>query len=109
MSEPTSPIDPRINDLITRTKVGRNTQEFIRTPTGRAIVERAVGDYRKAISELQEMSFREYEGSSSEELNQYRKISLNLATPLSCCNGWMRLLQMVKMLRSWLGIKMMNN
>ena len=82
MSEPTSPIDPRINDLITRTKVGRNTQEFIRTPTGRAIVERAVGDYRKAISDLQDMSFREYEGSSSEELNQYRKISLNLATPL---------------------------
>ena len=82
MSEPTSPIDPRINDLITRTKVGRHTQEFIRTPTGRAIVERAVGDYRKAISALQDMSFREYEGSSSEELNQYRKISLNLATPL---------------------------
>tara|TARA_R110002020_G_scaffold10358_2_gene39848 strand:- start:504 stop:830 length:327 start_codon:yes stop_codon:yes gene_type:complete len=82
MSEPTSPIDPRINDLITRTKVGRNTQEFIRTPTGRAIVERAIGDYRKAISDLQDMSFREYEGSSSEELNQYRKISLNLATPL---------------------------
>jgi hypothetical protein len=82
MSESTNPIDPRINDLITRTKVGRNTQEFIRTPTGRAILERAVGDYRKAISDLQDMSFREYEGSSSEELNQYRKISLNLATPL---------------------------
>ena len=82
MSEPESPLDPRINDLITRTKVGRNTQEFIRTPTGKAIVERAVGDYRKAISDLQEMSLQEYEGSSSEELNQYRKISLNLATPL---------------------------
>ena len=41
-----------------------------------------MGDYRKAISDLQDMSFREYEGSSSEELNQYRKISLNLATPL---------------------------
>jgi len=82
MSEPTNPLDPRINDLITRTKVGRNTQEFIRTPTGKAIVERAVGDYRKAISDLQEMSLQEYEGSSSEELNQYRKISLNLATPL---------------------------
>ena len=82
MSEPTNPLDPRINDLITRTKVGRNTQEFIRTPTGKAIVERAVGDYRKAISNLQDMSLREYEGSSSEELNQYRKISLDLATPL---------------------------
>ena len=82
MSESESPLDPRINDLITRTKVGRNTQEFIRTPTGKAIVERAVGDYRKAISDLQEMSLQEYEGSSSEELNQYRKISLNLATPL---------------------------
>ena len=82
MSEFINPADLRVDDLVTRTKIGRTTQEFIRTPTGRAIVERAIGDYRKAISDLQDMSFREYEGSSSEELNQYRKISLNLATPL---------------------------
>ena len=82
MSAFKNPADPRVDDLITRTKVGRTTQEFIRTPTGKAIVERAIGDYRKAISDLQEIVLQEYTGSSEEELKQYRKISSNLATPL---------------------------
>ena len=82
MSEFKNPADPRVDDLITRTKVGRTTQEFIRTPTGKALIDRAILDYRKAIVNLQEMSFQEYEGSSNEELNQYRKISSTLATPL---------------------------
>ena len=82
MSEFTNPADPRVDDLITRTKVGRTTQEFLRTPTGKAIVDRAILDYRKGISDLQKMVSQEYTGSSSEELNQYRKISSTLATPL---------------------------
>ena len=82
MSEFTNPAEPRVDDLITRTKVGRTTQEFIRTPTGKAIVERAIMDYRKGIVDLQKMISQEYTGSSSEELNQYRKISSHLATPL---------------------------
>ena len=82
MSEFSNPVDPRVDDLLTRIKVGRSTHEFIRTPTGKAIVERAIGDYRKAISDLQEIVFQEYTGSSEEELKQYRKISLTLATPL---------------------------
>ena len=82
MSEFTNPAEPRVDDLITRTKVGRTTQEFIRTPTGKAIVDRAILDYRKGISDLQKMVSQEYAGSSSEELNQYRKISSTLATPL---------------------------
>ena len=82
MSEFTNPAEPRVDDLITRTKVGRTTQEFIRTPTGKAIVDRAVMDYRKGIADLQKMVSQEYTGSSSEELNQYRKISSTLATPL---------------------------
>ena len=82
MSEFKNPADPRVDDLITRTKVGRTTQEFIRTPTGKALIDRAILDYRKAIVNLQEMSFQEYKGSSNEELNQYRKISSTLATPL---------------------------
>ena len=82
MTEFKNPADPRIDDLITRTKIGRGAQEFIRTPTGKAIVERAVADYRSAISELQKMSFEEWSGSSEEELKHYRKISNNLATPL---------------------------
>ena len=82
MSEFTNPAEPRVDDLITRTKVGRTTQEFIRTPTGKAIVDRAILDYRKGISDLQKMVSQEYAGSSSEELNQYSKISSTLATPL---------------------------
>ena len=82
MSEFTNPAEPRVDDLITRTKVGRTTKEFIRTPTGKAIVDRAIMDYRKGIVDLQKMISQEYTGSSSEELNQYRKISSHLATPL---------------------------
>jgi hypothetical protein len=82
MSEFKNPADPRIDDLVTRTKVGRTTQEFIRTPTGKAIIDRAILDYRKGIADLQQMVSQEYTGSSSEELNQYRKISSHLATPL---------------------------
>ena len=82
MSEFGNPVDPRVDDLLTRIKVGRSTHEFIRTPTGKAIVERAISDYRKGISDLQEIAFQEYTGSSEEELKQYRKISSTLATPL---------------------------
>ena len=82
MSEFNNPSDPRIDDLITRTQIGRNTQEFIRTPTGKAVVERAIADYRNALGELQKMTFQEWSGSSDEELKHYRSISNNLATPL---------------------------
>ena len=49
MTDFQNPAAPKIDELITRTKVGRGTQEFIRTPTGKAIVERAIADYRKAL------------------------------------------------------------
>ena len=82
MNEFNNPDDPRVDDLLTRINVGRSTHEFIRTPTGKAIIERAVADYRKGISDLQEIAFQEYTGSSEEELKQYRRISSTLATPL---------------------------
>jgi len=82
MSDFNNPNDPRIDELITRTQIGRNTQEFIRTPTGKAIVERAVIDYRRGILSLQEIAFQDWSGSSEEELKHYRKISNDLATPL---------------------------
>ena len=82
MSDFNNPNDPRIDELITRTQVGRTTQEFIRTPTGKAIVERAVIDYRRGILALQEIAFQDWSGSSEEELKHYRKISNDLATPL---------------------------
>ena len=82
MTDYQNPAAPKIDELITRTKIGRGTQEFIRTPTGKAVVERAISDYRKALVELQKMAFEEWSGSSEEELKQYRKISNDLATPL---------------------------
>jgi hypothetical protein len=82
MTDFKNPAAPQIDELITRTKVGRGTQEFIRTPTGKAVVERAIADYRKALGELQKMAFQEWTGSSEEELKHYRKISIDLATPL---------------------------
>ena len=82
MTDYQNPAAPKIDELIVRTKVGRGTEEFIRTPTGKAIVERAVNDYRGGILSLQEMAFQEGSGSSEEELKQYRKISNDLATPL---------------------------
>ena len=82
MSEFSNPVDPRVDDLLTRIQVGRSTHEFIRTPTGKAIVERAVNDYRRGILSLQEIVFQDWSGSSEEELKHYRKISNDLATPL---------------------------
>ena len=82
MSEFSNPVDPRVDDLLLIGLLNIRRHEFIRTPTGKAIVERAIGDYRKAISDLQEIVFQEYTGSSEEELKQYRKISSTLATPL---------------------------
>ena len=82
MTDYQNPAAPKIDELIVRTKVGRGTEEFIRTPTGKAVVERAIADYRKALGELQNMAFDEWTGSSEEELKHYRKISNDLATPL---------------------------
>jgi O-acetyl-ADP-ribose deacetylase (regulator of RNase III) len=73
---------PNVDELIKRTQIGEKTSEFIRTSTGKAIVERAINDYRSGISSLQDMALMEWEGSSEEELKLYRKISFNLATPL---------------------------
>jgi|TARA_X000001388_G_C2234295_1_gene124591 hypothetical protein len=83
MSEYYDPSLPNVDELIQRTQIGQKTQEFVRTPTGKAILERALSDYRKGIKSLQEMSFQEWSGSSEEELKYYRKITLALATPLS--------------------------
>jgi hypothetical protein len=76
------PTDVNIDELIKRVRVGRSTEELIRTPTGSSIVNRATQDYRNGLEALQKMAMQEWVGSSEEELQQYRKISNNLATPL---------------------------
>jgi hypothetical protein len=83
MSEYYDPSLPNVDELIERTQIGQKTQEFIRTPTGRSLLDRALNQYREGINGLQEMAFQEWSGSSEEELKHYRKISSSLATPLS--------------------------
>jgi len=82
MSELYNPNDLTTEDLLKRIKVSNQTRDFIRSSTGTAICERALGEYNAAIRSLQKISVEGWRGSSEEELNKYRKISNNLATPL---------------------------
>ena len=77
-----NPSDLNAEELIKRVRVGNATQEFIRTPTGLSIAARAINEYRDGIEAFQKMAMLEWVGSSEEELQQYRKISNNLATPI---------------------------
>jgi hypothetical protein len=76
------PSDINVDELLTRVRVGKSTEELIRTPTGSALISRATQDYREGLVALHKMAMQEWVGSSEEELQQYRKISNNLATPL---------------------------
>lgn len=76
------PSDVNIEDLVKRVRVGKATEEFIRTPTGLAIFDRAIGEYRDGIGTFQKMAIQEWVGSSEEELQQYRNLSHKLATPI---------------------------
>jgi hypothetical protein len=76
------PTEVNIDELIKRVRVSRSTEELIRTPTGSSLISRATQDYRQGIEALNKMAMQEWVGSSEEELQQYRKISNNLATPL---------------------------
>ena len=77
-----NPADMNDEDLVKRVRVGRATEELIRTPTGLSVIGRAIQDYREGIQALEKMAMQEWTGSSEEELQQYRRISNNLATPL---------------------------
>ncbi len=77
-----NPGDVTAEDLIKRVRIGHATQEFIRTPTGLTIAERAINQYRTGVEAFQKMAMQEWVGSSEEELQHYRKISNDLATPL---------------------------
>ena len=77
-----NPTETGIEEFVKRIRIGSKTREFVKTPTGEAVMQRALLDYRTGIEDLQEISLQGWVGSSEEELKQYRKISLNLATPL---------------------------
>tara|TARA_Y100001951_G_C11288821_1_gene270719 strand:- start:746 stop:1075 length:330 start_codon:yes stop_codon:yes gene_type:complete len=77
-----NPSDVNVEDLVKRVRVGKATEEFIRTPTGLSIADRAITEYREGLEAFQKMAMQEWVGSPEEELQQYRKISNKLATPL---------------------------
>ena len=58
------PTDVNVDDLITRVRVSRSTEELIRTPTGSSLISRATQDYRDGIEALQKMAMQEWVGSS---------------------------------------------
>ena len=76
------PAEVGIEDLVKRTRVGYQTREFISTPTGSAMIGRALSEYRKGIETLQKMAMKEWRGSPDKELAEYRALASNLATPV---------------------------
>jgi len=76
------PAEIGVEDLVKRTRVGVRTREFINTPTGTAIVERSLNEYRRGIESLQKMAMKEWKGSPDKELAEYRSLASDLATPL---------------------------
>ena len=61
-----NPGDITAEDLIKRVRIGHATEEFIRTPTGLTIAERAINQYRKGVEAFQKMAMQEWVGSSEE-------------------------------------------
>ena len=82
------PSEAGIDDLVKRVRVGEKTKEFVSTPTGNALISRALIEYRNGIELLQDMSLQGYSGSPEEELNKYRKMSDKLSSPIKVLR-WM--------------------
>tara|TARA_R100001244_G_scaffold56567_1_gene48217 strand:- start:156 stop:491 length:336 start_codon:yes stop_codon:yes gene_type:complete len=82
------PAESGIDELVKRVRVGEKTKEFVSSPVGKALMSRALAEYRNGIERLQDFALNGYEGSSEEELNKYRKISGNLSSPIKVLR-WM--------------------
>jgi len=77
--------DPReigIDDLVKRIRIGHATKDFLNTSVGHAILNKALSDYYKALNLLEDIGLKGFNGSSEEELTEYRKIVSDLSTPL---------------------------
>jgi len=77
--------DPReigIDDLVKRIRIGHATRDFLNTSVGQVILSKALKEYVKGINKLEIIGFNGFEGSSEEELKEYRKIISDLSTPL---------------------------
>lgn len=77
-----NPNDLDAETLIKRVRISYQTKEFLKTPTGLAIFDRAIKDYHSGIKSLEKMAVQQWVGSSEEELKRYREISNGIATPL---------------------------
>ena len=75
------PSDLSVDDLVKRVRVGRATEEFVRSPVGTSVCMRALAEYREGIESLQDITTYEWSGSSEEELAKYREICSRLALP----------------------------
>lgn len=88
--------DPRevgIDDLIKRVRIGHATKDFLNTSVGRAILNKALNDYKKGLSLLEDIGVNGFNGSSEEELKEYRKIISDLSTPLKALKWFDSVLQ----------------
>ena len=77
--------DPReigIDDLVKRIRIGYATKDFLNTSVGHAILNKALNDYVKGLNLLEDIGLNGFNGSSEEELTEYRKIISDLSTPL---------------------------
>ena len=75
------PTDVNVDDLITRVRVSRSTEELIRTPTGSSLISRATQDYREGIEALQKMAMQEWVGSSEEPTHSCIAIFCSASIP----------------------------
>ena len=54
------PTEVNIDELTKRVRIGRSTEELIRTPTGSSLIIRATQDYRGGLEALQKMAMLEW-------------------------------------------------
>ena len=76
-----APSDLSVDDLVKRVRLGRATEELVRSPVGTSVCMRALSEYREGVESLQDITTYEWSGSSEEELAKYREICSRLAIP----------------------------
>jgi hypothetical protein len=87
------PSEIGINDLNKRIRLGQATKDFLTTSVGSAILNKALSDYKKGLSLLENIGVNGFTGSSEEELKEYRKIISDLSTPLKALKWFDSVLQ----------------
>ena len=88
--------DPReigIDDLVRKTRIGHVTKDFLNTSVGKAILNKALKDYKRGIESFENIGFNGFEGSSEEELKEYRKIISDLSTPVKTLKWFESIIQ----------------